>query len=230
VTAFVRCDRDILSLRSSLLSTSTQSRGAELPPLVLIGDQALMSPCDPCNVAQLSSFAEQLIMLKTCQQAYGGIGIAACQLGWRTRIFCMGIDNDNNELAQKRYPDAKPFSHQFWINPTITPHFDKGTCWFWEGCLSVPGMRGWVERPKTIHIQGWNEQGDPVEAEMDGLQARVAQHEYDHLDGVLFPKRALAGTLLPVGAFDDSRQDKWPQDWPTPGARRTKPGGFSLEK
>ncbi|CAB9511133.1 Peptide deformylase [Seminavis robusta] len=208
--------------------------GMELPGLVFIGDRELLSPCEPCDVAKISSppnenLQEQLRMLKACQKAYGGIGIAACQVGWRTRIFCMGIDVDD-EAARARYPDAKPFPHQFWVNPSITPHMEQGTSWFWEGCLSVPGMRGWVERPNAVHMQGWNENGEPIEAELDGLPARVAQHEYDHLDGVLFPDRALAGTLLPVRAFEDDRQDKWPENWPTPGARKTKPGGFSEVK
>lgn len=219
---------------SSLSAVTTDSVDTpELPSLVYIGDRQLLSPCDPFDLANLSpdhsGVKEQFNMLKDCQDAYGGIGIAACQVGWRTRVFCMGIDPDN-EAARSRYPEAKPFPHQFWVNPTITPHLDRGTSWFWEGCLSVPGMRGWVERPNAIHITGWDENGEPKEADLDGLPARVAQHEFDHLDGVLFPDRALAGTLLPVRSFDDGRQDNWPGNWPTAGARKTKPGGFSAEE
>ena len=203
----------------------------ELPPLVLIGDKFLLTPCEPCDVDKISTAAlqSQLDMLKRCQKAYGGIGIAACQVGWRTRIFSMGID-ESDTAAKARYPDAPEFPYQIWINPTITPVLEQGKSWFWEGCLSVPGMRGWVERPNVVRIRGWNERGDAVEKELDGLAARVAQHEYDHLDGILFPDRALPGTLLPVPAFGDNRQDVWPDDWPTPGARKTRPGSFSDTK
>jgi len=203
----------------------------ELPPLVFIGDRELMSPCEPFDLETLRSQDTQskLQMLRDCQKAYGGIGIAACQVGWRARIFCMGFDDDDSAgRARERYPDAPPFRHQFWINPTIEPVQQHGTSWFWEGCLSVPGMRGWVERPNVVRIKGYDENGKALDdVELDGLPARVAQHEYDHLDGILFPSKTLQGTLLPVAAFEEGRQDLWPKNWPTVGSRRTRPGGFS---
>lgn len=206
-----------------------------LPSLVYIGDSLLLSRCDPLDLdaagKHLASLQDRLEMLRECQRVYGGIGIAAPQVGWRTRIFSMGfMDEDENSKARQRYPNAKHFSHQFWINPEVTPVADSGTCWFWEGCLSVPGMRGWVERPRAIHIRGWNERGERVEAQyLDGLPARVAQHELDHLDGILFPTLAVPGTLLPVQSFEDGRQNQWPESWPTPGSRKTAPGDFAFE-
>mmetsp|Transcript_31619 Transcript_31619/g.48492 ORF Transcript_31619/g.48492 Transcript_31619/m.48492 type:complete len:249 (-) Transcript_31619:162-908(-) len=220
-----------------------------LPPLVLIGDKELMTPCEPCNQMDIddlkktkddgnghsttnftSIFKKKLSELKACQKYYGGIGIAACQIGWRERVFCMGVESDDT-AAKARYPGVSEFQFQYWINPTITPDLNSGTSWFWEGCLSVPGMRGWVERPKMIKLSGYNEHGDFVEVVLNGLAARVAQHEYDHLDGALFPNRALQGTLLPIKAFDDNLQNNnWPDDWPTPGSRKTKPGEFSYER
>lgn len=204
-----------------------------IPPLVLIGDRELFTPCtayDLADVTHDTDLRTRLATLRECQRQYGGIGIAACQVGWRTRIFCMGVEQDENDAARSRYPDAGSFPHQVLINPTLTPRQDRGTSWFWEGCLSVPGLRGWVERPNVVRVQGWNERGEPVEEELNGLAARVAQHEFDHLDGILFPDRALAGTLLPVQSFEEHGQDRWPEDWPTPGARHTKPGGFSEMK
>ena len=146
----------------------------------------------------------------------------------------MGIESDD-AAARARYPNAPEFSHQFWINPIISPVDDdddreESSSWFWEGCLSVPGMRGWVERPDRIKISGYNERGEYLVRLLDGLPARVAQHEYDHLDGVLFPDRAVSGTLLPVAAFEDGRQDHWPVGWPTPGSRSTQPGSFSKRR
>ena len=129
--------------RLSLSTTTTRSASAigttsdkmeedndddkKIPPLVLLGDRELMTPCEPCDLTLLqqpeqpgckTSLPEQLEMLKQCQKAYGGIGIAACQVGWRTRIFCMGID-ETDMAARTRYPNAPPFPYQIWINPTI---------------------------------------------------------------------------------------------------------------
>ena len=134
----------------------------QLPPLVVIGDRELMSPCPPFDFDASKSVGERngnsIDILRQCQKKYGGIGIAACQVGWRTRIFCMGIEEED-ESARARYPDAPTFPFQVWINPTITPILEEGMSWFWEGCLSVPGMRGWVERPNDVKICGWNEKG-----------------------------------------------------------------------
>jgi len=209
-----------------MTSSSTTPDLLQIPPLVLIGDKELMTPCETIELDP-NNLKGCLEMLKQSQKHYGGIGIAACQVGWRARVFCMGID-ESDAAAKDRYPGAPDFPYQIWINPTIEATPEKGTSWFWEGCLSVPGMRGWVERPNAIKICGWNENGVHVEAELDGLPARVAQHEFDHLDGILFPQRALHGTLLPVPAFQ--AQENWDDDFPTHGARKTKPGSFSLEK
>ena len=225
----------------------TQQQQQQIPPLVVIGDKELLTPCPPFDLTKFDKEKVDSIndvdssssssnnnndndmsmidMLKKCQKTYGGIGIAACQVGWRTRIFCMGIDEEDS-AARARYPNAPTFPFQVWINPTITPIPEHGTSWFWEGCLSVPGMRGWVERPNCVIISGWNENGEYIkEMKLDGLPARVAQHEFDHLDGILFPQRALPGTLLPVKSFEI--QDRWPDNWPTPGSRMTNPGSFS---
>ena len=202
----------------------------DVPALVLIGNKELMTPCKPIDLQSMShtmKLKDQLALLKRCQKHYGGIGIAGCQVGWRARVFCMGID-DTDSAAKARYPDAPDFPYQFWINPTIETYPEKGTCFFWEGCLSVPGMRGWVERSKVVKLSGWNEHGEYVEQELSGLPARVAQHEFDHLDGILFPQRSIGGTLLPVATFEG--QHDWAIDFPTPGARKTKPGSFCDEK
>ena len=98
-----------------------------------------------------------------------------------------------------------------------------------EGCLSVPGMRGWVERPREICMMGLNERGELGEVQFKDLPARIAQHEFDHLDGVLFPSRVESAQLLvPQAVFDG--KGSWATDWPTPGSYRTKAGDLSLQK
>ena len=132
---------------------------------------------------QSDSFQEKLNMLPQAMTKYGGVGIAAPQVGWWTRVFCFGIDGTN-----PRYPKAESLPLTMWINPEITESSDE-TCWMWEGCLSVPGMRGWVERPSEITLTGLDETGKEREPQhLTGLAARIAQHELDHLDGILFPQ------------------------------------------
>ncbi|CAK0848630.1 unnamed protein product [Prorocentrum cordatum] len=154
---------------------------------------------------------------------YGGIGIAAPQIGWWTRAMCFGINGSN-----PRYPDAGSVPFQFWVNPEIV-WSSSDTNWMWEGCLSVPGMRGWVERPKEVRLRGLDERGVEREVSMSGLEARVAQHELDHLDGTLFPERVTgARFLVPQQVFD--AREGWAEDWPSPGSRRTGPGGLCDEQ
>jgi len=103
------------------------------------------------------------------------------------------------------------------------------TNWMWEGCLSVPGLRGWVERPRAVRLRGLDEHGTAREVELDGLAARIAQHELDHLDGILFPHRT-AGTHFLVPQASMEAQDGWAEDWPSPGSRRTGLGQLSEDK
>ena len=90
--------------------------------------------------------------------------------------------------------------------------------WAWEGCLSVPGLRGWIGRPAAVAVRGYNERGEPVSREFTGWSARVFQHEFDHLEGMLFPYRAADPRHLVTLAELEDRAS-WPPDWPAPGAR-----------
>jgi N-formylmethionyl-tRNA deformylase len=90
--------------------------------------------------------------------------------------------------ANPRYPDAEPVPHTVLINPTLTPlgdEMEEG----WEGCLSVPGMRGLVPRYARLRYQGFDEHGVPIDRNVGGFHARVVQHECDHLAGILYPMR-----------------------------------------
>ena len=233
--AFV--DKTPLQHIVSSLAMSTQSRFSEtsnddmmidksvVPPLRYIGDKGLMKKQPPVNKEIINSdnFQEQLGMLHQAMKKYGGIGIAAPQIGWWTRVFCFGIDGTN-----PRYPAASSVPFAYWINPEII-WTSETTNYMWEGCLSVPGMRGWVERPSEIILRGMDEKGNIRESRLSGLKARVAQHEFDHLDGILFPMCVPSSAfLLPHASMDV--KDDWDEDWPSRGSRMTGLGELSDER
>ncbi len=111
-----------------------------------------------------------------------GAGLAAPQIGIPLRIVMFGI-HDN-----PRYPDVASIPETILINPEITV-LDDTLEYAWEGCLSLPGLRGLVPRYKKIRYLASDFNGKPVEREVEGFHARVVQHEYDHLDGILYPVR-----------------------------------------
>jgi peptide deformylase len=111
-----------------------------------------------------------------------GAGLAAPQIGVPLRVVIFGVKGN------PRYPDVEEVPDTVLINPVITPlssEMEEG----WEGCLSVPGMRGWVPRHARLKYAGYDEHGKRFVREVSGFHARVVQHECDHLDGVLYPMR-----------------------------------------
>jgi peptide deformylase len=135
-------------------------------------------------------------------RALSGAGIAAPQIGVSVRVVIFEL-KDN-----PRYPQITPVPYTVLVNPLVTPlsaEQDEG----WEGCLSVPGMRGLVPRYRRLRYRGFDQHGAPIDRTVEGFHARVVQHEVDHLDGVLFPQRvrdlrdfgfedALAGRMTPM--------------------------------
>lgn len=114
--------------------------------------------------------------------ALDGAGLAAPQIGVFQRVVIFGVERN------PRYPEAEPVPTTVLINPHIevlSEEVQQG----WEGCLSVPGMRGLVPRAARIRYAGLDQAGNPIEREATGFHARVVQHEVDHLDGVLYPMR-----------------------------------------
>jgi peptide deformylase len=115
-------------------------------------------------------------------RALNGAGIAAPQIGVGQRVVIF-------ELADNpRYPHIAPVPYTVLVNPLVTPltaEEDEG----WEGCLSVPGMRGLVPRHRRVRYRGYDQHGVPIDRTVEGFHARVVQHEVDHLDGILFPQR-----------------------------------------
>jgi peptide deformylase len=111
-----------------------------------------------------------------------GAGLAAPQIGVQQRVVIFGVKSN------PRYPGIEEVPDTVLINPVLTPlseELEEG----WEGCLSVPGMRGWVPRWRELKYSGFDEQGKRFERTVSGFHARVVQHEVDHLDGVLYPMR-----------------------------------------
>jgi peptide deformylase len=121
--------------------------------------------------------------LQDTMKAANGAGIAAPQIGINWRVVIFGGTGPN-----PRYPDAPPIPYTVLINPTITPLTDELESG-WEGCLSVPGMRGVVARPRRVRYQGYGLAGESIDRTVEGFHARVVQHECDHLDGILYPMR-----------------------------------------
>ena len=114
--------------------------------------------------------------------AAGGVGLAAPQIGESVRVVVFGFERN------ERYPDAPAVPRTILINPVLTAlgnEEEEG----WEGCLSVPGMRGLVPRFRRLRYRGFDPQGAPIDRTVEGFHARVVQHEVDHLDGILYPQR-----------------------------------------
>jgi peptide deformylase len=121
---------------------------------------------------------------------YGGIGLAAPQIGEPLRLAIIEIDG-----GPTRYGELAPLPLTVFINPVIEV-LDPATAGYWEGCLSVPGLRGFVERPQSVRIQYTNLIGAEEAMELKGFPATVFQHEFDHLDGKLFVDRIQDTRLL----------------------------------
>jgi len=120
-------------------------------------------------------------MMETMRE-YDGVGLAAPQIGVDLRVVIFGFEHN------PRYPDAEAVPFTVLVNPVLTPLSDE-TEDDWEGCLSVPGLRGKVPRWKHLRYAGFDPQGMPLERTVEGFHARVVQHECDHLDGMLYPMR-----------------------------------------
>ena len=120
--------------------------------------------------------------MKETMKAQNGAGLAAPQIGVSQRVVIFGVDTN------PRYPDAEPVPFTVLVNPKIVM-LSRDVEEDWEGCLSVPGMRGVVPRYTKLRYSGFDEDGNPIERVAEGFHARVVQHECDHLDGILYPQR-----------------------------------------
>ena len=151
--------------------------------ILKMGDERLLLVAGP--VVQFDTDAVHLLVsdMFDTMHAVNGAGLAAPQIGVGLQLVIFGTDAPN-----PRYPDAPPVPRTVLLNPVITPVGD-GEEEDWEGCLSVPGLRGVVPRWAKIRYQGFDQYGDPIDRTVEGFHARVVQHECDHLVGKLYPMR-----------------------------------------
>lgn len=147
-----------------------------------MGDSCLLQRALPVDAFDTEALHELIRDMYDTMQAHHGAGLAAPQIGVGLRVVIFG------GVETLRYPDAAEVPDTVLINPEITV-LEHETEYGWEGCLSLPGLRGRVPRYRGIRYSGSDQHGVPIEREAAGFHARVVQHECDHLDGILYPMR-----------------------------------------
>jgi peptide deformylase len=147
-----------------------------------MGDPRLWQVSSPVAYFPSPELDALLADLRDTMEAQNGAGLAAPQIGVPLRVVIFGVESN------PRYPDADPVPYTELVNPVLTPlsdEMEEG----WEGCLSVPGLRGVVPRFTRLRYEGFDPSGRRIARDVDGFHARVVQHECDHLDGILYPMR-----------------------------------------
>ena len=149
--------------------------------ILKMGNPDLLKVSEPVDFEKddLTTLIEDM---KETMKANDGAGLAAPQIGVFKRLVIFGFDTN------ERYPEADSVPFTVLINPIITPLSDEQENG-WEGCLSVPGLRGVVPRYTHIRYEGYDAEGNKIEREVEDFHARVVQHECDHLDGILYPMK-----------------------------------------
>lgn len=151
-------------------------------PILRMGDPRLLRVAEPVASFGGPELLQLVADMEETMAAAGGVGLAAPQVGVNLRLVIFGFEHS------ERYPDAEAVPYTVLINPVLTPLSDEEEEG-WEGCLSVPGLRGWVPRWKHLRYQGYGLDGQVIDRTVEGFHARVVQHECDHLDGLLYPMR-----------------------------------------
>jgi len=159
-------------------------------PVLRMGDERLLRRAEPVSGFGSGELCALLEDMRDTMQALDGVGLAAPQIGVNLRVVILGMEPLRQAQGTKtpRYPDAEAVPETVLINPIITV-LDEEIEDAWEGCLSLPGLRGLVPRFRNIRYQGYDEQGASIDRTVSGFHARVVQHECDHLDGILYPMR-----------------------------------------
>ncbi len=150
--------------------------------ILKMGDPRLLRVAEPVKEFGTPELDALIVDMFDTMHAANGAGLAAPQIGVNLRLVIYGFKQNT------RYPDAPPVPETVLINPKLRPlsaEMEDG----WEGCLSVPGLRGVVPRFSALHYDGFDQYGNVISRDADGFHARVVQHECDHLDGILYPMR-----------------------------------------
>lgn len=152
-----------------------------------MGDPCLLLKAKPIERFDTPELHALIQDMQDTMKHMNGAGIAAPQIGVSQRVVIFG-QKESDSTINPRYPDADMVPFTVLINPVLTP---MGTAMEdgWEGCLSVPGMRGIVPRYQRLHYAGFDQYGNRIDRLVSGFHARVVQHECDHLDGILYPMR-----------------------------------------
>jgi peptide deformylase len=147
-----------------------------------MGEPLLFKSAEPVAAFNTPALHSLITDLRDTMTALNGAGLAAPQIGVSLQVVIFSVGNN------PRYPDAEAVPETILINPTLTT-IDDAQDSAWEGCLSVPGMRGLVSRYTHLRYQGWDQYGNAIDRTVSGFHARVVQHEVDHLWGILYPMR-----------------------------------------
>lgn len=150
--------------------------------VIKMGNQKLATPSLPVTDFSSSELRQLVADMKDTMLVENGAGIAAPQIGCNVRVIMFGFEHN------LRYPNEAPIPFTVLLNPvieTLSEEMEDG----WEGCLSVPGLRGLVPRYKKIQYSGYDLDGNAISRIAEGFHARVVQHEFDHIEGILYPYR-----------------------------------------
>ena len=153
-----------------------------IKPVLKMGDARLLQVAERVEKFDTPELKALIQDMHDTMEAEDGAGLAAPQIGVGLQVVIFGVEKN------ARYPDAEDVPYTVLINPIVKP-LTKETEEDWEGCLSVPGMRGMVPRFSKIDYQGYDQYGNSINRNVDGFHARVVQHECDHLQGILYPMR-----------------------------------------
>jgi peptide deformylase len=154
--------------------------------ILRMGDARLLRVSAPVREFGTAALRALLADMFDTMRAANGAGLAAPQIGVPLRVVIFG--SADPAARNPRYPDADPIPQTVLVNPVLQPlgdEMEEG----WEGCLSVPGLRGVVPRYRRLRYTGFDAEGNPIDRTVEGFHARVVQHEVDHLDGILYPMR-----------------------------------------
>jgi peptide deformylase len=150
--------------------------------ILRMGDPRLLRVARPVERFGTRELAQLIADMRETMAAHDGAGLAAPQIGVDLRLVIFGFESN------ERYPEASAVPFTILVNPVLTALDDELEDG-WEGCLSVPGLRGLVPRHRRLRYDGFDEAGKAMSRTVEGFHARVVQHECDHLDGILYPMR-----------------------------------------
>lgn len=172
-------------------------------PILKMGDPRLLRVSDPIQAFDTPELHGLIADMFETMKTANGAGLAAPQIGFNQQLVIFGFKNN------LRYPNAPDVPETVLINPVVTPLSEEMEA-AWEGCLSVPGMRGLVPRKTRVRYEGFDQFGNVICREVEGFHARVVQHEVDHLFGKLYPMRmtdlsqfGFTDVLFPQARSDD---------------------------